>query len=537
MEVPDDDPVDGFLWAAVMENGAIPFGVDEAGALRIHALGDSSFAVNEEAGFSDYEVAIVDPFDRVAFGIRRDGSIEARIRITDAHLLDIDTQRLCAPEGVVGVKGDLYDRVAISPSLDRVISTVGGVARPYLQRKDIASDTYLFSSAGKIEALWHSGQSNSAGAGDNGIINPVAPRPQHAIMLNTVGTVMGGNAVSGSTITDFVPARETARPGISESQGTALAAYLARKNRLLEEPADVYLYNSHGIGGKFLSELQQGSIAYGNGLTALNRAIAIAAAYGKQISVRSIFWTHGEGDAYIGTTQAAYMAGMHLLKDGYNTDYRALLPGDNGPISMIMDQLPASTVGLTGGAIALAQLALCKAGGGFYMSTPRYMLFASHQDGVHIRPIDRAVLGEYQAKAWRRIHQEGEAWKPLWPTSIVRTGNQIVINFHVPRGALQWDFSILAPARNYGFEYSDDSASATIENVAITGAAQVTLTLSGTPTGANKTVGYAYATQNMGYGTRPGGWGNLCDSDNEPSFVQPGRLLRNYCVTFRESIS
>ncbi len=144
------------------------------------------------------------------------------------------------------------------------------------------------------------------------------------------------------------------------------------------------------------------------------------------------------------------------------------------------------------------------------MSTPKYIF--RMDDSVHLQALDYAVLGEYQAKAWRRI------------------------NFNVPRGALAFEFDLLPEDKNYGFEYADDSASATISSVAITGPAQVTLTLSNTPTGANKKVRYAYTGINLGSGTRSGAWGNLRDSDTEPSFQDPGRLLRN-CVSFEEVIS
>lgn len=537
-DAPGDGIVPGYGWAVQMETGEVPLGVEDDGTTRIHALGDVAYAEGDDL-YDDYAWALKDASHRVALGIRRDGTLDAALAITDDLLTRLSVRRLARREGKVGVSGTTFARGAVSAGLDRVLSTVGGLTRPYLQRTDIASPTYLMDSGAKIVLIPHGGQSLAVGGTTlmGGALNTIPPSPQHCMAFNTGCVGVQSSVLDPATLTDFVSSYETAAAGKSETQGTALTSALHRKDVMNDNPERVYLYRSHGASGKLISQLDKagGQPPFPNAVAEVQRAVAIAALYGKQIWLPSVLWTQGEGDAYAGTTFAAYRAALVQLRADYNSDFLAVLPGDNGPIAMIMDQLCAPATGGAAGAPALAQLDVCRSVAGFHLSTPKYIF--RMDDDVHLRPLDYAVLGEYQAKVWRRIHIDGEAWKPLWPTSVVRTGATVVIDFNVPRPPLVFDTELLPPAPNYGFEYADDAASAQISAVAITGPAQVTLTLSTAPTGANKRIRYAYTGVNLGAGTRSGAWGNLRDCDTDMSFQDPGRLLRNYCVTFEEGIA
>ncbi len=539
---PSDDLIPGFGFAIYMEDtGVVSFGIRHDGTFVAYAQADIVYAVDDEALFSEYVHAITDAVGKVAVGVRRDGSIDAALNISDSILSAIEVSRLSRAEGKVGVKGDLFARAQVTVGLDRVMSTVGGVARPYLQRKDIASPTYLFDTDAKIAMLMAGGQSLSVGGliGAGSVVNATAPAPQNALMFNTGVVGVQSNVLDPATLIDFLSAREVAGSGFGETQGSAMASWLYRKGRLLDEASRAYLYRSHGSSGKLISELNKagGQPPFFNAVKEAQKAVSIASAYGKQIWVPSVMWTHGEGDRSVGTSFTAYRAALIQLLADYNSDIRAVLPADNGPISMIMDQLSAGADGASAGSPALAQLDAARNAAGFYISTPKYIFRMNVADVVHLNALSYAVLGEYQAKAWRRINIEGEAWKPLWPVSLVRNNAQVVINFNVPRGSLAWDFDLLPPAKNFGFEYVDDSNSATISSVSITGPSQVTITLSGVPTGSNKKVRYAFTALNLGGGTRSGAWGNLRDYDPEPSFQEKGRLLHNFCVAFEEAIS
>jgi hypothetical protein len=137
----------------------------------------------------------------------------------------------------------------------------------------------------------------------------------------------------------------------------------------------------------------------------------------------------------------------------------------------------------------------------------------------------------------KQVLIDGTAWKPLSPTSVSRTDNVITATFHVPVPPLQFDTTLVLPKANQGFEYFDNSAvPPTITNVQIVGNT-VRITLSATPTGANKRLRYAY-TGTVGHvGANQSGSprGNLRDSDATPSLY--GNPLYNWAVTFDKPVN
>lgn len=178
--------------------------------------------------------------------------------------------------------------------------------------------------------------------------------------------------------------------------------------------------------------------------------------------------------------------------------------------------------------VSLGQLNACKDNPTkLFMVGPKYQL--NYADNTHLTNYSYRWLGEYHAKAWKSILTTG-SWKPLWPTETSLTDNIIRISFNIPQGPLVFDTTLVATIPNYGFEYMDDTASASISSVAIDNS-DIVITLDGTPTGANKKIRYAYTNQVGG----PGPKGNLRDSDTTPSFY--GNALYNWCVHFEEDIA
>lgn len=170
------------------------------------------------------------------------------------------------------------------------------------------------------------------------------------------------------------------------------------------------------------------------------------------------------------------------------------------------------------------------------MVAPKY--YFNYSDRHHLTGASSRWLGEYYGKVIKKVVIDHESWRPLSPDSAVRSGNIIYANFHVPAGSLTFDTTLVSARTNYGFEYYDSTSSATISSVEILDSDTVKVTLSGTPTGANQRLRYAYTGvpgTNTGAQNAGSAAGNLRDSDPYPSLY--GNTLYNWAVHFDEPIT
>lgn len=491
------DALDVGLWAAIVESGGRQWG-----AILVNADGSTSF-------------------------------------VPAADVVDvIDARRLSAPEGDPGAVGSELMRAAVDGlDVERVVLDANGVARPYLVRT--GATTHLYDCAGPLVMLAAAGQSLSIGGGATGmpdgeeVANDVPLSPAHLVMFDD-GLGMRGRGTTAATVpadyTDFLPGVEAFNGFTGETQGSGLGSWLHREaERRRERPAS-YLFRSHGAGGQEIANLVKGTQPYANGLTDVAKAVEVAAAYGKEVHVPAIFWTQGQEDANLGTTAAAYKAALSQLLADYRADWGAVLPAGNPTIALILDQVAAKETGFIG-EVSQAQWEFARDTAGVYLSTPDYIF--PLVDGVHLRPEGYALLGEYQAKAWRRVVVEGEDWKALWPVSLTEDGRDILIRFNVPRGALVFDTVTMPAAEHFGFSVVD-TGGATIEGVEIEGNTVRLRMSAATVANASRRVRYAWDGPGDITG-RAGAWGNLRDSDDALSFQQPGRRLFNWCVAFNEA--
>lgn len=144
---------------------------------------------------------------------------------------------------------------------------------------------------------------------------------------------------------------------------------------------------------------------------------------------------------------------------------------------------------------------------------------------VHMTTDSYSWLGQKYAQVLGRIIG-GTNWKPLYPTSIGRSGAVITVNFNIPTGPLVLDTTIVSSRAHYGFEYVDSASTPTISSVVVN-SSTVVITLSGTPTGTGKTLRYAYlatsgsplATGGGAYATGGMAAGNIRDSDTFAQYV------------------
>lgn len=296
----------------------------------------------------------------------------------------------------------------------------------------------------------------------------------------------------------------------------------------------VSVHTQHSGGGRAYVDLKKGTSYYLDALAAVQGLQDIIDASGGAYTGRVylVDLVHGEQDEKDHDNKALYKSYLEEWQSDYDTDVKAITGQAEG-IPMLYDQISSHAYSAICD-ICLAQYETAKENPTtHFLACPKYMF--QYVDSSHMDNTSYQWLGEYHGKAQRAIINDG-SWTPLWPTSVVRSGAIITATFAVPTPPIVFDTAIVPAAfANYGFEFSQvGGAGETISNVAITDAANgvVQITLSGTPTGTNQRLRYAYSKLDSVTLTPRG---NLRDSDGAVS--RWGHPLFNWCVHFDEAIT
>jgi hypothetical protein len=377
--------------------------------------------------------------------------------------------------------------------------------------------------AADLHHLLISGQSLSCGA-----TSPVVSSEQiyGNLSFNT------GVRAGGVGLTSFIALVET----WDGSQGETIASGLA--NMLSEQAqqngeSHVTLASAHGVGGQPYSALKKGTAPYANGMAQVTAAVAIAAMNGQKHAVRALAIVHGESDHV--ANNLGYTDDLLAWQSDYEADV-AVITGATGPLPMFLCQMSSFTkYGSATSRIPAAQLRAAKARPErVFVVGPKY--FMPYTDGVHLTGDGERWLGEYYAKAYRKVLIDGERWSPVQPESVVREGAVITIRFAVPAPPLVFDELLVSNPGNYGFEFSDASgAPPAITEVALVDDVTVRVTLASAPVGGNRRIRYAHTgVAGQPAGPTTGARGNLRDSDGAASLH--GYLLYNWAVHFDEPV-
>jgi lysophospholipase L1-like esterase len=301
-----------------------------------------------------------------------------------------------------------------------------------------------------------------------------------------------------------------------------------------------------GESGQGMSVIRKGATdkgttgrAYAASLFEVQAIKRLAAAAGKTYGVSAVVITHGETDA--GNTN--YETDLHQMWSDYNKDLREIT-GQSQEILMFTNQQHSCPKDSGTSASTLAQW---KSGVDYpediICTGPKYQYFYS-SDGIHLSTAGYQQLGEKIGEVYYEKVVLGHDWRPLQPTSVVRTRDKVItVNFHVPVPPLSWDKTMPAPnqssltewKKGKGFEvYTAGGKRITIRSVAISGSSIVITCASPLPTSGVK-VGYAFTT---GGDMRPFGtfrWGLLRDSDPFKGGTT-GVSQPNFCVAFEMDV-
>lgn len=290
----------------------------------------------------------------------------------------------------------------------------------------------------------------------------------------------------------------------------------------------------HGFNAVRYTQIKKGTAFYNKGMLQLANTKLAAAALGRPHRVLGVTLIHGETDDFINTPGDVYAGYLAELQSDYQSDIQATT-GQTETIPLFTDQESSFTsnyyVNKATSEIPLAQLqASIDNPGEIVLVTPKYFL-KYDPDGVHLTPKSSRWLGEYYGKVINEVTVRGHEWKPLMPKAGMLMGNILYLDYHVPKGSLVFDTSLVTEHENYGFEYYDETHSVEIVDVDIMSDSLLKITLSGAPTGVHKKIRYAYRGV-QGTHTDPSNpnsiGGNLRDTDDAPSLH--GNTLYNWAV-------
>jgi lysophospholipase L1-like esterase len=341
--------------------------------------------------------------------------------------------------------------------------------------------------------------------------------------------MFGTGVLAGSAgLTSFVPLVERN----VETMSSSFASQITKQTRAAGGAHDL-LVSVHAVGGAPYRVMKKGNPPYDVTIAQVAAARTVAVASGLAYDVTAITSADGGGDHVDKNTHLA--ADLAEWQHDFETDIEALT-GQTGTIPLFNTQYSSWTEYDPTSPIPLAQLqAHVEHPGKVVVVGPRYA-FQYGPDGVHLTNEGYRQMGEYYARAYRRVVVEHGTWEPLRPKTVTRTGAVVTVRFLVPAPPLVLDTTLAQNPGNMGFEYADDGpGSPTITSVALTGPDTVAVTLSAEPTAPNRRIRYAF-TGVLGAhaGLQTGAHGNLRDSDATAS--QNGYALYDWCVHFDEAV-
>ncbi|MBP9802347.1 fibronectin type III domain-containing protein [Patescibacteria group bacterium] len=387
----------------------------------------------------------------------------------------------------------------------------------------LSSATAQVNEVDYINQILSTGQSLSVGVNSTPALTTT--QPYSNLMLS------GGNGGLGAG-TSFIPLVEASVQTISSPMANTITANDAGND------FDVAV-SLHGVSGYTYSQLKKGTGPYSTAMTQVTNAKNAATALGRVSRVIGVTTIHGETDNYNGVSGPTYQGYLEEWQNDYETDAKAIT-GQSGDIPLFLCQMSSfmsSYANDATSAIPIYQLAAAEDNpGDIVLVAPKY--FFNYSDRHHLTGASSRWLGEYYGKVIKKVSADHEAWRPLSPDTIVRSANIIYADFHVPAGELAFDTTLVSARTNYGFEYYDTTASASISSVEILDTDTVKITLSGTPTGANQRLRYAYTGvpgTDTGSHNAGSAAGNLRDTDPYPSLY--GNTLYNWAVHFDKAIT
>ncbi len=222
----------------------------------------------------------------------------------------------------------------------------------------------------------------------------------------------------------------------------------ARTGQSLAAADRSLLIACHATGGSTLATNSKGGVQGGISnfagvLSQVQAAKDLAPGIDRALRTVSLHLELGESDADNGMTYAAFKAGLVNLRNQYQTDIAAILPG--AVVKMFISQTSSRS---NNPDIARAQFdAAMENPGTIILVGPQHQF--EYYDAFH--PVGRDALwaGAYVALAWEREVILDQRWQPLHFAFDSRSGNQVTLRSVGRTGSLVIDETTI-PAQTAG---------------------------------------------------------------------------------------
>ena len=251
-------------------------------------------------------------------------------------------------------------------------------------------------------------------------------------------------------------------------------------------PEMQFIGASAGVAGTPLVSRIKGTSIYTAMLGTVTAVNSLVTANGDTLRVLALCNVDGESDAYSG---ASYYTEVVQFGPDADADLRAIT-GQTQRIPLILSQ----PIGPTGGTYDTSQAQLDAAlnfPDTIFLAGPKYQDTSS--DALHlVAQAGYTAMGVMYAQAIQATALAGQRWRGCLPLSARRTGAVVRITYDCAVGPIQLDTSVVSNPGNYGFEWYDSTASATVSSVAVVAPNAIEVTLSGIPTGASKAIRCAF---------------------------------------------
>lgn len=540
----------GLVYAIQDAAGKILWGVREDGATQEnYYLSDIPYpnSLGMVYGIQDSE-------GKVLWGVTLDGTIigESATVGTLNYLIDgafrIESKTVGGKTVIYRTKGLQTQRLTPTDWNSSITSLVGskvvfdsnneGFSKSYWVDKD-GSNLFYTGFTGDLfkKTIWHvigNGQSLSEGQGS---------AARTAGLYNNKMFSSGIKPANGAALTAFTNASEqtTERGNVSATNlVTGLARSIAGTNPDPDKQDVQFLISHVGYGAKALIYLKKNptidgneTTSYANAIQQVTAAKTIANGLGYGYEVLVMPFHHGESDDYGSRSAPFYGAQLEQFWLDYNTDIKAIT-GQTRDLTMFITQC-SSHQRFNGSAYSSIEVYKL-----FKLFPLRYVLicpkyFMSYSDAVaHLDTNGQNMMGDLVGAAMAQHFLEGNPWKPLYPTSITRSGATLTVVFHAPVEPIVLDTTAVTNPGSFGFEYVNTSnVAVAINSVAIDNSNTLSIVLTTATAGKLR---YAYTgTVGAAPGPTAGPRGNLRDSAN---YTNTYNLpLSNWCVHFEEDVS
>lgn len=381
-------------------------------------------------------------------------------------------------------QGTVLQRAVVTDSFGQTYPVV----QPVTQTVAAANATALVQCDMAVLDLWY-GQSNAGYGGvGNASLETTKLFPHHAVSFTAGRSSSNPAATAPSSLVDFFAAQNSSS---AVPMGCVTSVFASRLLDMREGRNRLFVGRADWQGAQPLETFEKGTQVYANALISVQGARDSLRKYGIGLKV-VVNFVQGENRA---TALEQYPAKLAGLIATMRADIRALTGAEPAFVFWQTNSGDTSTGSFSEPTAKYhRQVAEQFMGSSAVMAGPMYQLPIS--DDIHCNEIGRLMQGELLALIKQQIERTG-TFRPLMPAAASRSGAVVTLDLALPTGGKpvtldsDWIGAIAAGTANAGFTFTDDSgAPPAIASVAVSGPAQIKVTLAAVPTGGNQKLRY-----------------------------------------------